>query len=402
MEKNVYLIIYFNEENGSGHCVLTNTASEVEKYDVKEESEKTYYKVPIYDPNAPAFTDEKAEAYDKVVGDKYYNPGELQYISINEDGTDFIAGSADEHGVRGKEIYIVDINSMPYPLDGSGSMNDHTIRFGRNQMGSLVVKSKTLGNVIGKVDESGNSIEVYDSNLHIEKRINIGDESSDNQKLDVTYDGDISDLIFEVEDGCRCIATYNENVQGVELTGSGTFVFYPDNVELHAADSVKATVLLANTNRGEDDGAIANITLDSGEGAQFTLNDQKQYQVVSDDKIDSTVKVYGESGNSDKPSENVRASKKQKISVAKFKKTYSAKKLEQKKVILKLKAKSSGKGKISYKILKGKKNDITVSKNGTVTLKKGCKKGTYKILISANRKGVYKKAKKVITLKVRD
>ena len=65
---------------------------------------------------------------------------------------------------------------------------------------------------------------------------------------------------------------------------------------------------------------------------------------------------------------------------------------------------AKAKGKLSYKISrypkKGKKY-ITVSKSGKVTLKKGARKGTYKVTVSAAATGVYKKATKVITLVVK-
>ena len=407
-KKRCYLIgYYYKDENNEthGHSVLTNTASPVPKCE-RDKDGREYYRIPIYDPNSPAFTDENNELYDKLIKNSIYGNGQ-RYITVYADGSGFKT----DDGENGSEIYIIDVNSMPQDINGSCNFEEprYILEQDLNNLGDkigaaiLKIRSRGKKELLGIVDVyDGTLEEVYDPKLKL-YRLQVVHGNGDSRKYEITYDGDFNDLIFEVEGECHCTAIYGGNIQSVRLNGKGEFSFSEEKVNVNAVDSVKASIMMSSVkNDVVDDGAIANITLDSGEGAQFTLNDQKQYQVVSDDKIDSTVKVYGESGNSDKPSENVSASKKQKISVAKFKKTYSAKKLEQKKVILKLKAKSSGKGKISYKILKGKKNDITVSKNGTVTLKKGCKKGTYKILISANRKGVYKKAKKVITLKVRD
>ena len=69
--------------------------------------------------------------------------------------------------------------------------------------------------------------------------------------------------------------------------------------------------------------------------------------------------------------------------------------------MLALKAKTSGNGKLTYKVTKGKSKYITVSKTGKVTLKKGCKKGTYKITITASATEKYKAATKVISIKVK-
>ena len=44
---------------------------------------------------------------------------------------------------------------------------------------------------------------------------------------------------------------------------------------------------------------------------------------------------------------------------------------------------------------------ISVSKKGKVKLKKGAKKGTYKITIAAAKTGEYKETKKVVSIKVK-
>lgn len=90
----------------------------------------------------------------------------------------------------------------------------------------------------------------------------------------------------------------------------------------------------------------------------------------------------------------------QKITYKKCKQ-YKAKSLKKKKVAISLKAKTTGDGKLTYKVTKGSKKYITVSKSGKVTLKKGCKKGTYKITITASKTKKYKKATKVVTIKVK-
>lgn len=64
---------------------------------------------------------------------------------------------------------------------------------------------------------------------------------------------------------------------------------------------------------------------------------------------------------------------------------------------------ASAKGKISYKVKEGSSRNISVSKKGRVTLKAGCKKGTYKVSViaAATEDGKYKKTTKVITIVVK-
>lgn len=90
----------------------------------------------------------------------------------------------------------------------------------------------------------------------------------------------------------------------------------------------------------------------------------------------------------------------QKISFKKIKQ-YKAKNLKKKKTVFSLKAKTTGDGKLTYKVTKGSKKYISVSKSGKVTLRKGCKKGTYKITITACKTKKYKKATKVVIIKVK-
>lgn len=109
-----------------------------------------------------------------------------------------------------------------------------------------------------------------------------------------------------------------------------------------------------------------------------------------------------------KPSDNSQIESKlilknQKIAITKIK-SYKASALKKKAVKFNLKAKESGKGKLTYKVKstpKGMKKFITVSKKGVVTIEKNDKKGSYKITITAAAKGNFKKATKTITIKVK-
>lgn len=66
------------------------------------------------------------------------------------------------------------------------------------------------------------------------------------------------------------------------------------------------------------------------------------------------------------------------------------KKVKKKKVKIKLKVKSTGTGKIKYKRVSKR---LKVSKKGKVTIRKGTKKGTYKVKVKAYANGNYKATK---------
>ena len=92
----------------------------------------------------------------------------------------------------------------------------------------------------------------------------------------------------------------------------------------------------------------------------------------------------------------------QKITTANIK-TYKVSDLKKKKVTFYLKAKATGSEYLHYSVKapKNLKKYITVSDGGKVTLKKGAKKGTYKIKIKAYGQGAYKDATKTISIKVK-
>lgn len=79
--------------------------------------------------------------------------------------------------------------------------------------------------------------------------------------------------------------------------------------------------------------------------------------------------------------------------------TYKSSALKKKSASFNISAKA--KGKVTYKITKGSAKNIKVSAKGKVTLKKGCKKGTYKIKVTAQATSVYQKAAKTIVIKVK-
>lgn len=127
------------------------------------------------------------------------------------------------------------------------------------------------------------------------------------------------------------------------------------------------------------------------------------FENIKDDKkenIEKNTEKYTMTG--DRKTSNV--TKKQTIKVGKVK-DYKVSELKKKKISFKLKLKTSGDGKIKchlYKCLPRKnKKYIKVYKDGVVILKKGAKKGKYKIKIIASGTKKYKVATKVITIKIK-
>lgn len=85
------------------------------------------------------------------------------------------------------------------------------------------------------------------------------------------------------------------------------------------------------------------------------------------------------------------------------KKGFTVKSLKKKAKVIKLGVKTPDKTKVTYtvKVKKALKKYITVSKAGKVTLKKGAKKGTYKIVINVKGTKNFKGGKKTVTIKVK-
>lgn len=78
---------------------------------------------------------------------------------------------------------------------------------------------------------------------------------------------------------------------------------------------------------------------------------------------------------------------------------YKQKNLKKKSASFSIDAKAGSK--LSYKVIRGSSKYITVSKDGKVTLKKGCIKGVYKIFINAETSDTFDTASKTITIQVK-
>lgn len=89
----------------------------------------------------------------------------------------------------------------------------------------------------------------------------------------------------------------------------------------------------------------------------------------------------------------------QTLAVAFTKANVKAKTLKKKSVTLKIKGQAANK--VTYKVTKKASKKISVSKKGVVTMKKGAKKGTYKVAVTAAAGNGLKAAKKTVKIVVK-
>ncbi|MGN1125833.1 MAG: hypothetical protein ACI4RI_00180 [Ruminococcus sp.] len=90
-----------------------------------------------------------------------------------------------------------------------------------------------------------------------------------------------------------------------------------------------------------------------------------------------------------------------KVTVGNYKKSYKASSLKKKATTFKLKIKGVGVRTCKASVPSSLKKYIKVGPKGKVTLKKGAKKGTYKIVVKCAGTYNYKSASKTITIKVK-
>jgi len=200
----------------------------------------------------------------------------------------------------------------------------------------------------------------------------------------------ISDEVIELNKGeskTLSAFTYKGNVSCQWLSSDITVAMVDDNGVITAVNEGYTTVYAGDMN-----GNIASCTVIVKSSKSGTIPDGN---VTASDKNNS---------NTNQQSIGVTSLKTQKITTDKIK-TYKVKLLKKKKVVIHLNAKTTGNGKLKYKVyrctpIKNKKY-VSVARNGKVTIKKGAKKGKYKILIIANNTKEYEYASKVITIKVK-
>lgn len=90
-----------------------------------------------------------------------------------------------------------------------------------------------------------------------------------------------------------------------------------------------------------------------------------------------------------------------KVTVGNYKTSYSASSLKKKATSFTLKVKGVGQRTFKASVPSSLKKYISVSRGGKVTLKKGAKKGTYKIVVKCSGTRNYKAGTKTITIRVK-
>ncbi len=245
------------------------------------------------------------------------------------------------------------------------------------------------------------------------KNVVITNSDSDNVLLSVCDDG---------WSGASNIATLNAQDQvldGAILVGSDSTL----NLNLSGSTTFtgKTSGSITNDKSASISSSIGtvNVTIDSGSTWKLTGNSTIS-SITGSGSIDyngytltvgsttyssgdiSTVSASNTSSskNSSSKSSGATSSATKKVKFKNISKTIKYSKLKKKAVSYSI-IKKSGGGKVTYKVTKGKKKYIKVSKKGKVTLKKGTKKGTYKIKITVAKKGKYKKTTKTIKIVVK-
>lgn len=260
--------------------------------------------------------------------------------------------------------------------------------------------------IVGKGNLDGENIgefaikaaDLSKAKISVEAQTYTGEEIK--PEISVTLDGnEVSSDLYEV--------TYADNIEvgtaTVTVTAKGENVTgtVSESFKINAIDLSDATVsdISAKTYNGKKQKPDVTVTLDGKvleEGEDFSVSYKNNTSAGK-----ATVKVSGignYKGSVAKTFTINRAG--QKITVKGTSKTYKVKTLKAKKATFKLSA--TAKGSVSFKKLSSGKK-VTVSKNGTVTVAKGLKKGTYKIKVKATAaatKTNYKAASKTFTVKV--
>lgn len=235
--------------------------------------------------------------------------------------------------------------------------------------------------------------------------------------------------LSKAEDGCQLVCEDDSKTYAIAADGADQVKIQNEGIEVKGNSYKLSAATQSNTSEDEIVTISADVTGDSvitkvENNTSIQFNDTAENVKVSkiadfseivtaerDEIKDSNFVIdeKKEDEKEDKKEDNSPtptkkpALKKQIIKTAKIK-TYKAKNLKKKKVTFNLKAKSLGKAKLTYKVVKYPKKAkkyISVNKIGKVTLKKKAKKGIYKISITAKQTSQYKKGTKTVTIKVK-
>ena len=293
-------------------------------------------------------------------------------------------------------------------LNGNAQFYD-TIMIYQSQSGdaadgisSFTMSGGTLNSKKGDVFHVTNTTAVI--NL---KNVKINNTDDDNVLLSVCDDG---------WNGASNAATLNatsQTLSGALLVGSDS------TLNLNLTNSSTFTGQTSGSITNDKSSSVSssigtvNVTIDSGSTWKLTGNstissisgsgsiDYNGYTLT----VGSTKYTSGSIGTVSASTSNssgttVSSTATKKVTFKNVKKIIKYKKIKKKAISYSVIKKSDG-GKVTYKVTKGKKKYIKVSKKGKVTVKKGAKKGTYKVKITVAKKGNYKKSTKTIKIVIK-
>lgn len=413
-EKKPFVFRFAHEEDGIFHSVV------VCGY---HQDEKGNHVIKIYDENS----------YEDG------NPGDYLKMIVNSDFTSFDFADANDLS-DGKNLQD-DWKSMKYDgIDKIYNGGTSILKPNKNEKSKFIKQKSDMDKTIIQIptdkkfrleNEAGEYLEYegqsYTSNM------NISDyqmtEFQNNTVWEIMVDKSNLFKLTKADNGCQLVCSTGDKVyavtadgaKGVTITSKGINVIgskYKLNVITQSGRSeteystIDASVQ-GNCEIYNDEDKTLHF---DGESKNIILTKYKDYkqvfvkgmkEITKDDIIinfseNNNKNNNGESG-AISPTKKKLKQKRQKISIKKVK-IYSFKKLKKKKVVFKLKAKTSGNGKLTYKITgypqNGKKY-INITKKGKVTLKKRIPKGIYKISVMASETSKYYKAKKNIKIKVK-
>ena len=161
---------------------------------------------------------------------------------------------------------------------------------------------------------------------------------------------------------------------------------------ISAEISVKKTVYNGKKQKAKIEVSMGNTTLK--EGKHYVVTGERKAKKAGTYTL--TVKGIGKYSGETTVTYKIEKAK-QSIKVNKVKK-YKASSLKKKSQTFRLETKVKDKAKVTYS---SSSKSVKVDKNGKVKLKKGLKKGTYKIYVKAKATKNYKAATKVIKIKVK-
>ena len=362
----------------------------------------------------------------KAAGTENYEAGSL-YVNISDiEWTDI--GVYQDHITYGKEEVdpkydeyegIDDEQTAPPTFSYSGTLLDGS-KYGETEEDFNTAPTEagtynvdifyTIGDkaYYGSTEFSIRPADIKDAKVTLGNDIKYNGEEQTQEVAKVELDGkDITELCEVTDNKATKAGNYELTITPKDeaFNYSGTakvkFIMYPDDETLKAAKTAAIKELEKKYKVSDYTGKAKTAVKKALENAKKAISKARTL-----DEIDAAKASLAKTISANKKTNTLKA-KGRKIK-AKFsklkKKTLKYKKTKGIKV-------TAPKGKVTYKrikvtakkkLLKQAKTKIKVAKNGKITLKKGLKKGTYKVRIRVSAKGnkYFRAGKKVVTVRI--